>query len=112
MSRPIDADGTIRYSTGRPGFEKAFAVAAPPKSPTKVGSRTAMKAVMNNRRTNISSSSIGARRRPLVHLVPDHLRMGCSHPPASPRVVAQAGGPPQNGSIVCWEIHVELLRRE
>jgi hypothetical protein len=53
----MPADGTIRYSTGRPGLEKAFAVAAPPKNPTRTGSSTAMKAVVNNRRTKISSSS-------------------------------------------------------
>ncbi len=55
MSRPMPAEGTIRYSTGKPGREKAFAVAAPPANPTKTGSRTAMKAVMTNRRTMISS---------------------------------------------------------
>src|SRR5580693_5187193 len=34
MSRPIAAEGTWRYSTGRPGRENAPAVAEPPAAPT------------------------------------------------------------------------------
>src|SRR5690349_3512676 len=41
MSRPIEGDGTIRYSTGRPGREKAPAVADPPANPIRPGSAAA-----------------------------------------------------------------------
>src|SRR6478735_3373298 len=50
MSRPIDGDGTIRYSTGRPGREKAPAVADPPARPITPGSTAAAMAVTANRR--------------------------------------------------------------
>src|SRR3954451_3799857 len=50
MSRPIDGDGTIRYSTGRPGREKAPAVADSPVRPTTPGSRAAAMAATANRR--------------------------------------------------------------
>src|SRR5262245_30034548 len=50
MSRPIDGDGTIRYSTGRPGRENAPAVADPPTRPTTPGSSTAVMAATVSRR--------------------------------------------------------------
>src|SRR4051794_37566595 len=50
MSRPIDGEGTIRYSTGRPGREKAPAVAEPPARQTTPGSRAAAMAATANRR--------------------------------------------------------------
>src|SRR6476646_7953651 len=50
MSRPIDADGTIRYSTGRPGRENAPAVADPPAKPMIPGSRTVARAATVNLR--------------------------------------------------------------
>src|ERR1700755_3060254 len=52
MSRPIPADGTMRYSTGRPGREKAPAVAEPPKTPTRPGSTMAASATTVSRRAH------------------------------------------------------------
>ena len=40
MSRPIDGDGTINVSTGRPGRDHAPAVAEPPARPISPGSAT------------------------------------------------------------------------
>src|SRR5580700_8836781 len=51
MLRPIEADGTCRYSTGRPGRENAPAVAAPPTRPTSPGSAAAATAATVSRRT-------------------------------------------------------------
>src|SRR5258705_2171394 len=50
MSLPIDGEGTIRYSTGRPGREKAPAVADSPARPTTPGSTAAAMAATANRR--------------------------------------------------------------
>src|SRR5215470_18824882 len=50
MSRPIPADGTMRYSTGRPGREKAPAVAEPPTALTRPGSTAAASAATVSRR--------------------------------------------------------------
>src|SRR6201998_4890386 len=53
MSRPIDGDGTSRYSTGRPGRENACAVAEPPATPISPGSAAAAAAAAASRRTQI-----------------------------------------------------------
>src|ERR1700676_1021575 len=61
MSRPIDGDGTIRYSTGSPGRENAPAVADPPTRPTTPGSTAAEMAATANRRaqwTRIMSTNL------------------------------------------------------
>src|SRR5271154_2336317 len=50
MSRPIAADGTCRYSTGRPGRENAPAVAVSPTTPIRPGSRAAAAAPIASRR--------------------------------------------------------------
>src|SRR3954468_19990674 len=50
MSLPMPADGTIRYSTGRPGREKAPAVAEPPTTPTRAGNTAATTAATVSRR--------------------------------------------------------------
>src|SRR5690349_16598743 len=50
ISRPIPADGTWRYSTGRPGREKAPAVAEPPTTPTRPGNTAAATAAIVSRR--------------------------------------------------------------
>ena len=50
MSRPMPADGTSRYSTGRPGREKAPAVAEPPTALTRPGSTAAAMAAIVSRR--------------------------------------------------------------
>src|SRR5882757_5613630 len=50
ISCPMPADGTIRYSTGRPGRENAPAVAEPPTTPTSPGSATAARAATAKRR--------------------------------------------------------------
>jgi hypothetical protein len=50
MSRLLDGEGTIRYSTGRPGRENAPAVAEPPARLTNPGSATAAIAATNTRR--------------------------------------------------------------
>src|SRR3954466_3537395 len=50
MSLPIPADGTIRYSTGRPALEKAPAVAEPPTAVTRPGRTEAAKAPTVSRR--------------------------------------------------------------
>src|SRR5947208_3280914 len=50
MLRPIPADGTCRYSTGRPGRENAPAVAAPPARPIRPGRVTAAAAPTKSRR--------------------------------------------------------------
>src|SRR5690349_5226895 len=50
MLRPIEADGTCRYSTGRPGRENAPAVAVPPARLIRPGRVTAAAAPTNSRR--------------------------------------------------------------
>src|SRR6516165_7534496 len=50
MSRPMPADGTCKYSTGRPGRENAPAVAVSPTTPTSPGSVTAATAATAIRR--------------------------------------------------------------
>ncbi|CNL55146.1 Uncharacterised protein [Mycobacterium tuberculosis] len=50
MSRPIDGDGTCRYSTGKPGRENAPAVAVPPTAPTRPDTRAAPTAPTTSRR--------------------------------------------------------------
>src|SRR6516165_9130396 len=50
MSRPIAAEGTCRYSTGRPGRENAPAVAEPPTAPIRPDSRAAPTAPTTSRR--------------------------------------------------------------
>src|ERR1700704_2616314 len=50
MSWPIPADGTSRYSTGRPGREKAPAAAEPPTTPTRAGNTAATMAAIVSRR--------------------------------------------------------------
>src|SRR6478672_9703808 len=52
ISCPIPADGTMRYSTGRPGREKAPAVAEPPTTPMRAGSTAAASATTVSRRTH------------------------------------------------------------
>src|ERR1700758_313948 len=50
MSRPMAADGTSRYSTGRPGRENAPAVAEPPTAPIRPDSSAALAAPTTSRR--------------------------------------------------------------
>ena len=50
MSRPIDGDGTINVSTGRPGRDHAPAVAEPPARPISPGSATVAITATNTRR--------------------------------------------------------------
>ena len=50
MSRPIDGEGTFKYSIGRPGRESAFAVAAPPAVTTRPHITTAAAAATTSRR--------------------------------------------------------------
>src|SRR6185437_7223315 len=50
--RPIAADGTCRYSTGRPGCENALASAVWPTTPIRPGSRAAAAAPSASRRGN------------------------------------------------------------
>src|SRR5580693_8024755 len=50
MSRPIAAEGTCRYSTGRPGRENAPAVAGWPTTPISPGNRAAPKTPTASRR--------------------------------------------------------------
>src|SRR5437588_11953534 len=51
MLRPMAAEGTCRYSTGRPGGENAPAVAAPPTMPTRPGIAAAATTPIVSRRT-------------------------------------------------------------
>ena len=53
MSRPMAADGTCRYSTGRPGRENAPASAVWPTTPIRPGSRAAAAAPSASRRGNV-----------------------------------------------------------
>src|SRR5687767_3049881 len=46
MSRPMDADGTIRYSTASPGRENAAAVPATPRTPTTAHTSAATNAAV------------------------------------------------------------------
>src|SRR5271168_3635615 len=73
MSWPIAADGTCRYSTGRPGRENAPAVAGPPTTPIRPESRAAPTAPTTSRRgmrataprnlsTNVILASSSSRR--------------------------------------------------
>src|SRR5271157_74317 len=76
MLRPIDAEGTCRYSTGRPGRENAPAVAEPPvtsTTPTRPDSRAAPTAPITSRRglpvtapRNLSTSFILSFLIPLL----------------------------------------------
>src|SRR5690242_18601119 len=50
MLRPIDGEGTSRYSTGRPGLENAPAVAEPPTTPMRPVNRAAPTAATASRR--------------------------------------------------------------
>jgi len=50
MSRPMPADGTSRYSTGSPGLENAPAVAEPPTTPIRPGSKAATPTATATRR--------------------------------------------------------------
>src|ERR1700733_11445196 len=54
MSWPIDGEGTIRYSTGRPGRENAPAVALSPVIPTIAGSNSAALVAPRRRRAQRS----------------------------------------------------------
>ena len=51
MVRPIDGDGTSRYSTGSPGVENAPAGAVWPAIPTSAGSAAAATAAVAIRRS-------------------------------------------------------------
>src|ERR1700744_3306905 len=67
MLRPIDADGTCRYSTGRPGRENAWAVAPPPTRPIRPGSATAVAAATVSRRIQLRTLTLTfGITRPLV----------------------------------------------
>src|SRR3954451_1574155 len=109
MSRPIDGDGTIRYSTGRPGREKAPAVADSPVRPTTPGSRAAAMAATANRRaqwprilsTNLieqfhPSSGYAVTQLPPTttdrHSAPQHL-LYCAVAPARLSPVRRKSGP-------------------
>src|SRR6476661_6275561 len=70
MSRPIPADGTIRYSTGRPGREKAPAVAEPPTALTRPGSTAAARTATVTRR----GSALAAPR-----ILPTNFMLHLSH---------------------------------
>src|ERR1700719_4321700 len=50
MLRPMDADGTCRYSTGRPGRENPPAVGVLTPSPMRPGSNAASNAAIVSRR--------------------------------------------------------------
>src|ERR1700759_4429137 len=58
MLRPIDAEGTCRYSTGSPGREKALAVGEPPEMPINPGSTAAEKAATVSRRVHLRTLSL------------------------------------------------------
>ena len=78
MSRPIDGDGTIRYSTGRPGRENAPAVADPPARPITPGSSAAAMVATAKRRaqwlrilsTNVIEANPSIFRLPRNTLTP------------------------------------------
>src|SRR4051795_6806205 len=53
MSRPIPAEGTFKYSIGKPGRESAFAVAKPPAA-TRPHITTATSAETTRRRNHIN----------------------------------------------------------
>src|ERR1700733_10171375 len=80
MLRPIDGDGTCRYSTGRPGLENAPAGAAPPTEPTRPENRAAPTAAIASRRGSLavaprnfrkSSKNVIASTHPNFHLPHD-----------------------------------------
>src|SRR6478672_10621587 len=116
MSRPIDGEGTIRYSTGRPGREKAPAVADPPARPTTPGSTAAAMATTANRRaqwprilsTNLIEQihpSSGYRRNipPTIadrHSAQQHL-LYCTVAPALLSPVRRKSGPRKFQLCVC-----------
>src|SRR5262245_26761131 len=56
MLRPIDGDGTCRYSTGRPGLENAPAVAEPPAAPTRPVNKAAPTAAIASRRGIVAAA--------------------------------------------------------
>src|SRR5208283_4270090 len=69
MSRPIDGDGTCRYSTGSPGFENAPAVAEPPTAPIRPDNRAAPIAATAIRRGIIAAA---LRNFPRNVIAPTH----------------------------------------
>src|SRR4029079_13524759 len=89
ISRFIDADGTIRYSTGRPGRENAPAVADPPANPISPGRAAATRALAATRRIhlprNFSNLLITATNPPFQLLdtkqLPFALRAPVNHQP-------------------------------
>src|SRR5437588_5649174 len=56
MLRPMAAEGTCRYSTGRPGFENAPASAVWPTTPISPGSSAAVAAPIASRRGNLAAA--------------------------------------------------------
>src|SRR5271167_421049 len=58
MLRPIEPDGTCRYSTGRPGRENAPAVGASPTRPIRPGSAAAAIVATVNRRSQPPNLSL------------------------------------------------------
>ncbi|BCI53398.1 hypothetical protein NIIDNTM18_26760 [Mycolicibacterium litorale] len=69
MLRFIDWENTSRYSTGRPGREKAFAVAVTPAKPNRPGSAAAATATTANRRLqfrNVLTNFITASHPPFI----------------------------------------------
>ena len=80
MLRPIEADGTCRYSTGRPGRENAPAVGASPTRPIRPGSAAAAIVATVSRRSQPPNLSLTyaiyrapCRRR---HALPQNLPCG------------------------------------
>src|ERR1700737_3071077 len=78
MSRPIDADGTFRYSTGRPGRENAFAGAASPTTPINPGRSAASMAATAIRRVN-APRNFSLIPRNFMVLYPSHLSYAAPH---------------------------------
>src|SRR5215218_7894138 len=78
MSRPIAAEGTISVSTGRPGRDIADAVAAPPATVIRPGSRSAARMPAVKRRNQLREfivccpSFVGGPNGPPIHVVNWH----------------------------------------
>ena len=64
MSRPIAAEGTCRYSIGKPSRENADAGAAPPSNPMTAGSDTAIAVAPSNLRNTLASFGTHPPERP------------------------------------------------
>src|ERR1700761_1186782 len=97
MSRPIAAEGTCRYSTGRPGRENAPAVADPPTAPIRPDSRAIPTAPPPSRR---GVPATAPRNLSTSFILASSSLWNWSAPPHDP--LSGPTGPPLGPETLCW----------